>query len=36
MVESGALVFQLDPLLLAALPTLLLALAASVLLLRAR
>jgi lipopolysaccharide export system permease protein len=36
MVESGALVFQLDPLLLAALPTLLLALAAGVLLLRAR
>jgi lipopolysaccharide export system permease protein len=36
MVESGALVFQLDPLLLAALPTLLLALAASTLLLRAR
>ncbi len=36
MVESGALVFQLDPLLLAALPTLLLALAASILLLRAR
>lgn len=36
MVESGALVFRLDPLLLAALPTLLLALAAGTLLLRAR
>jgi len=36
MVESGALVFQLDPLLLAVLPTLLLALAAGILLLRAR
>jgi lipopolysaccharide export system permease protein len=36
MVESGALVFRLDPLLLAALPTLLLAVAAAILLVRAR
>jgi lipopolysaccharide export system permease protein len=36
MVESGALVFRIDPLLLAGLPTLLLAVAAGTLLLRAR
>lgn len=36
MVESGALVFRLDPLLLSVLPTLLLALAAGVLLIRTR
>jgi lipopolysaccharide export system permease protein len=36
MVESGALVFRLDPILLALLPTLMLALAAGVLLQRAR
>lgn len=36
MVESGALVFRIDPLLLAGLPTLLLAVAAAALLVRAR